>query len=385
MMSGSLSGSARNSSRSPFTPNQWQELEQQALVFKYMVTGTPIPPDLIFSIKRSLDSSISSRLFPHHPSGAVGYAYFQMGFGRKVDPEPGRCRRTDGKKWRCSKEAYPDSKYCERHMHRGRNRSRKPVEISSSSTTNTNTNTNNNTSSSQVMNHHHQSSYTVNCSNDSNNNNNNMASSTACSFSFNPSESQQQHQYFSQSYQNPFFYTQSTSSSSSSKHHDADFPPHDATTHHLFMDSGSYSHDQKDYRHIHGMREDVDERAFFPEASGSARSYLHDSYQHHHHHQQQQQHLSMGSYKNYSSNSHFQIMNNNSNNDDPRNQEQHCFVLGTDFKSTSKEKDNTEKTTSTTQQRPLHHFFGEWPPKNTDSWLDLASNSRIPSSGQFDL
>lgn len=45
-----------------------------------------------------------------------------------MDPEPGRCRRTDGKKWRCSKDAYPDSKYCERHMHRGRNRSRKPVE-----------------------------------------------------------------------------------------------------------------------------------------------------------------------------------------------------------------------------------------------------------------
>lgn len=54
-----------------------------------------------------------------------------MGYGRKAeDPEPGRCRRTDGKKWRCSKEAYPDSKYCERHMHRGKNRSRKPVEMS---------------------------------------------------------------------------------------------------------------------------------------------------------------------------------------------------------------------------------------------------------------
>lgn len=52
-----------------------------------------------------------------------------MGYGRKVeDLEPGRCRRTDGKKWRCSKEAHPDSKYCERHMHRGKNRSRKPVE-----------------------------------------------------------------------------------------------------------------------------------------------------------------------------------------------------------------------------------------------------------------
>jgi hypothetical protein len=56
---------------------------------------------------------------------AVGYVPY---FGKKVDPEPGRCRRTDGKKWRCSKEAAPDSKYCERHMHRGRNRSRKPVE-----------------------------------------------------------------------------------------------------------------------------------------------------------------------------------------------------------------------------------------------------------------
>lgn len=44
------------------------------------------------------------------------------------DPEPRRCRRTDGKKWRCSKDAAPDQKYCERHMHRGKPRSRKPVE-----------------------------------------------------------------------------------------------------------------------------------------------------------------------------------------------------------------------------------------------------------------
>lgn len=45
-----------------------------------------------------------------------------------LDPEPGRCRRTDGKKWRCSKDAVAGQKYCDRHMHRGRNRSRKPVE-----------------------------------------------------------------------------------------------------------------------------------------------------------------------------------------------------------------------------------------------------------------
>ena len=63
----------------------------------------------------------------------------QMGLGRKIDPEPGRCRRTDGKKWRCSKEAYPDSKYCERHMHRGKNRSRKPVEVLKATPTTTTT------------------------------------------------------------------------------------------------------------------------------------------------------------------------------------------------------------------------------------------------------
>ncbi|XP_021970380.1 growth-regulating factor 3 [Helianthus annuus] len=116
------------SSRFPFTSTQWQELEHQALVYKYMISGMPIPPDLLFSIQRSLDSS--TKLFLHHqsPLQSIGREYFQMGFGRKIDPEPGRCRRTDGKKWRCSKEVYPDSKYCERHMHRGRNRSRKPVE-----------------------------------------------------------------------------------------------------------------------------------------------------------------------------------------------------------------------------------------------------------------
>ncbi|KAJ4842737.1 hypothetical protein Tsubulata_031676 [Turnera subulata] len=106
---------------SPFTVSQWQELEHQALIFKYMMAGLPVPPDLVLPIQKSFES-ISHRFF-HHPT--MGYCTF---YGKKVDPEPGRCRRTDGKKWRCSKDAYPDSKYCERHMHRGRNRSRKPVE-----------------------------------------------------------------------------------------------------------------------------------------------------------------------------------------------------------------------------------------------------------------
>ncbi|WVZ74046.1 hypothetical protein U9M48_022276 [Paspalum notatum var. saurae] len=105
----------------PFTPAQYEELEQQALIYKYLVAGVPVPPDLVLPIRRGLDS-LATRFYGH-PTLAYG-SYF----GKKLDPEPGRCRRTDGKKWRCSKEAAPDSKYCERHMHRGRNRSRKPVE-----------------------------------------------------------------------------------------------------------------------------------------------------------------------------------------------------------------------------------------------------------------
>ncbi|MQL77365.1 hypothetical protein Taro_009781 [Colocasia esculenta] len=106
--------------RPSFTASQWQELEHQALIFKYLVAGIPVPPELLLPIRRSLESTATR--FYHPP---MGYCSF---YGKKLDPEPGRCRRTDGKKWRCSKEAYPDSKYCERHMHRGRNRSRKPVE-----------------------------------------------------------------------------------------------------------------------------------------------------------------------------------------------------------------------------------------------------------------
>ncbi|CAL9779904.1 unnamed protein product [Musa acuminata subsp. burmannicoides] len=106
--------------RPPFTATQWQELEHQALILKYLMAGVPVPPELIIPIRRSFDA-LPGRYY--HPSLSY-YSYY----GKKPDPEPGRCRRTDGKKWRCSKDAYPGSKYCERHMHRGRNRSRKPVE-----------------------------------------------------------------------------------------------------------------------------------------------------------------------------------------------------------------------------------------------------------------
>ncbi|KAJ7953358.1 Growth-regulating factor [Quillaja saponaria] len=115
------SSSIWEGSQPPFTVAQWQELEQQALIFKYLKAGVPVPSDLLAPIHKSFQL-MSARLVPHTTFGYCSYN------GKKIDPEPGRCRRTDGKKWRCSKDAHMDSKYCERHMNRRRYRSRKPVE-----------------------------------------------------------------------------------------------------------------------------------------------------------------------------------------------------------------------------------------------------------------
>ncbi|KAF5442661.1 hypothetical protein F2P56_035297 [Juglans regia] len=75
-------------------------------------------------------SDISTYSTPHTVSKfPVGSSGLNLRLSNSSDPEPGRCKRTDGKKWRCSRDVAPNHKYCERHLHRGRPRSRKPVEI----------------------------------------------------------------------------------------------------------------------------------------------------------------------------------------------------------------------------------------------------------------
>jgi len=66
--------------RFPFTATQWQELEHQALIYKYMVSGVPVPPELLYSVKRSLGSSLASRLFPHQPSKLICTYCFECFF-----------------------------------------------------------------------------------------------------------------------------------------------------------------------------------------------------------------------------------------------------------------------------------------------------------------
>lgn len=113
----------------PFTPSQWMELEHQALIYKYITANAAIPSNLLIPIKKALESAaFSAYSGAHLRQNSLGWGALHLGFCNSSDPEPGRCRRTDGKKWRCAKDAVADQKYCERHMNRGRHRSRKPVE-----------------------------------------------------------------------------------------------------------------------------------------------------------------------------------------------------------------------------------------------------------------
>ncbi|GAB4852404.1 hypothetical protein Ancab_016596 [Ancistrocladus abbreviatus] len=115
--------------RGPFTPSQWLELEHQALIYKYIIANVPIPPNLLIPIRKAIETA-AFYSFTGGPLGpnTLGWGPFHLGLANSTDPEPGRCRRTDGKKWRCTRDAVTDQKYCERHMNRGRHRSRKHVE-----------------------------------------------------------------------------------------------------------------------------------------------------------------------------------------------------------------------------------------------------------------
>ncbi|TKY74033.1 Growth-regulating factor 7 [Spatholobus suberectus] len=121
----------------PFTSAQWKELERQAMIYKYMMASVPVPPDLLIPTSTSRSPCMDGG--------------FNLRLASSTDPEPGRCRRTDGKKWRCSRDVAPNHKYCERHMHRGRPRSRKPVEVHTPTTT-----TNNNNNSHQIKRARHE-------------------------------------------------------------------------------------------------------------------------------------------------------------------------------------------------------------------------------------
>ncbi|KAL4592844.1 hypothetical protein LXL04_005850 [Taraxacum kok-saghyz] len=104
-----------------FTFMQMEELKLQALIYKYMEAGLPVPSNLLLPIWNSVLASFAG-------SGYDRSLYDN--YKNSMEAEPGRCKRTDGKKWRCSKEVVMGYKYCDKHLHRGRSsRSRKDVEV----------------------------------------------------------------------------------------------------------------------------------------------------------------------------------------------------------------------------------------------------------------
>ncbi|GAB4835051.1 hypothetical protein Ancab_033319 [Ancistrocladus abbreviatus] len=130
-----------------FTASQRQELERQTAIYRYMMASVPVPPELLAPIPKHLASSEvpfttchSNEQISRGKSSSLELKYTSS--GSSADPEPWRCKRTDGKKWRCSRDVAPDQKYCERHSHKGRpSRSRKPVESLLHSPNNTTTTT----------------------------------------------------------------------------------------------------------------------------------------------------------------------------------------------------------------------------------------------------
>lgn len=52
--------------RAPFTTTQWQELEHQALIFKYMMAGVNVPNELLNPIRKSV--ATMNGLASHHAS-----------------------------------------------------------------------------------------------------------------------------------------------------------------------------------------------------------------------------------------------------------------------------------------------------------------------------
>lgn len=252
--------------------------------------------------------------------------------GKKIDPEPGRCRRTDGKKWRCSKDAYPDSKYCERHMHRGRNRSRKPVESQSTSQ-----------SLSTAMSHIPTGS-----------------SSGGGSFQSSGSGSFQNLSY-------PIVNSESLC--------------YGSNTSKLQMEPSPYSINNKEYRYLQGLTPDADEHSFSPEASRCAMglgmdnnidstwrlmpSQVHSSFlskpinDFHLQGKSTQLHLPQA----------YELDATMS-----KQRQQHCF-FGHDIGSSGPVKQ---------EQHSMRPFFNEWP-KTRESWSDLNSNKNAFSTTQLSI
>ncbi|KAL0336989.1 UNVERIFIED_CONTAM: Growth-regulating factor 3 [Sesamum calycinum] len=102
-----------------FSLSQWQELELQALIFRHMIAGAAVPPELLHLVKKSLiNSSSSSSSSQYYLSHSLHQCYpYQPAYEGCHGSRAGQMPEDGWKKWRCSR-VVAGQKYCERHMHR---------------------------------------------------------------------------------------------------------------------------------------------------------------------------------------------------------------------------------------------------------------------------
>ncbi|XP_038705379.1 uncharacterized protein LOC120001230 [Tripterygium wilfordii] len=353
----SASSSARN--RLPFTATQWQELEHQALIYKYIVSGVPIPPELIYSVKRSLDSSLASIFLPHQPS-KLAFFYvikkrhlqflpFVFAFVNEIN---GFVFVTFGFqlggavfRWVLVEKQTQNQVGAEEQMVRNGDAQRMHTPtLNTVKGICTEAETVQESLWNSLPHHHHHHHH------------------------------QQQQQNHSQPARHPST-TQLTRTLPISiqgllVHGFLRTLPLITCFWPLQIKGAVFLNLSENralcfffvyrfviflslwdcYRYLQSIRQRVDERVFFPETSGTTRS-------------SQDYNCTNSSHGRYYCQP--QLQNTDDNNTKPQ---QHFFVLGNDFRSIKIEKENET-------QKPLRHFFEEWPPKSTDSWLDLASTS----------
>lgn len=139
------------------------------------------------------------------------------------------------------------------------------------------------------------------------------------------------------------------------------------------MESSPYSHTDKDYRNSsygHGMKEEIDEHAFFSESSGTMRSISGSSVGDSSWHLEPltiggstlKQRTCSGLQSGYS---YLQLTPKE------KQDQQHYYALDDDLPLKMDRDDEPQKV--------MHHFFDEWP-KTKDSWLE--TEDKLSNHGQ---
>lgn len=131
-------------------------------------------------------------------------------------------------------------------------------------------------------------------------------------------------------------------------------------------------------RYVYGLKEEVDEHAFFTEPSGTMRSFsassMEDSWQLTpltiSSSSSSKQRNCSGLSNDNNEYSYLQLQSLNGNNSKQPQQDQGCYISGSDVKCETFMKLGKEEP-----QKTVHRFFDEWPPKSRGSWLDLDDKS----------